>query len=105
MSYSNISAIFNIDNIGKIKTGQKAILRFDAFPYKEFGIVESKVGHISKVPGVDNSGQTVYEVQIPLEDHIVTDFSHTIKYKPNMTAQVLIITQNKTLLKRIFNQF
>lgn len=100
-----VSAIYPTGNIGKIEKGQKAILRFDAYPYKEFGSVVSKVEGISKLPSVNSEGIAKYEVKIPLDEVIITDYNDTIKYKPNMTLTTEIITEDKTVIERVFHQF
>lgn len=100
-----VSAIYPSGNIGKIEKGQKAILRFDAYPYKEFGSVISKVMSVSRVPTTNKEGVSVYEVKIPLKKVIITDYSDTIRYKPNMTIKTEIITEDKTVFERVFNQF
>jgi multidrug resistance efflux pump len=100
-----VSAIYPTSNIGKIEKGQKAILRFDAYPYKEFGSVVSRVGNVSKVPTINKEGLAVYEVKIPLEEVIITDYTDTIKYKPNMTILTEIVTEDKTVFERVFDQF
>jgi multidrug resistance efflux pump len=100
-----VSAIYPTGNIGKIEKGQKAILRFDAYPYKEFGSVIGRVGSVSKVPTINTEGMAVYEVKIPLNEVIITDYSDTIIYKPNMTIQTEIITEDKTVFERVFDQF
>lgn len=100
-----VSAIYPTDNIGKIEKGQKAILKFDAYPYKEFGSVIGRVESVSRVPTVNKEGASVYEIKIPLEEVIITDYTDTIKYKPNMTIQTEIITDDKTVFARVFDQF
>lgn len=100
-----VSAIYPSGNIGKIVKGQKAILRFDAYPYKEFGSVIGRVESVSRVPTINKEGVSVYEVKIPLDEVIITDFSDTIRYKPNMTIQTNIITEDKTVFERVFDQF
>ncbi len=100
-----VSAIYPTGNIGKIESGQKAILRFDAYPYKEFGSVIGRVESVSRVPTINKEGVSVYEVKIPLEEIIITDYNDTIKYKPNMTIQTNIITEDKTVFERVFDQF
>ena len=100
-----ISAIYPIINIGKIEKGQRAIIKFDAFPYKEYGTVSSVVKTISKMPELDRDNQPIYEIILPLQNTIVTEYNDTIPYRPNMTATIEIITQDQSILERIFNQF
>ena len=70
-----VSAIYSMNNIGKMEKGQKAILRFDAYPYKEFGSVIGKVRSISPVPSTNTEGELFYEVKIPVDEVIITDYS------------------------------
>ena len=93
-----------ISNIGKIEVGQKILIKFDAYPYKEFGIVESKVSSIGKMPELIGDGNSYYEIKTLLEEEITTDFKKVIPFKPGMTANVDIITENKTIASRILNQ-
>ncbi len=100
-----ISAILPSANIGKVEKGQKAIIKFDAYPYKEYGVVTAKVSEISKIPEIDKEGIPQYEVKISVQDTIVTDYQDTILYKPKMTVIVDVITEDKTIFGRMFDQF
>jgi multidrug resistance efflux pump len=100
-----VSAIYPTSNIGKVKKGQKAILRFDAYPYKEFGSVLGRVESISPVPSANTKGELFYEIKIPVDYVIITDYGDTIRYKPNMTLTTEIITEDKTVFARVFDQF
>ncbi len=37
-------------NFGKVDTGQQVQVRFDAYPYQEFGIINGRLNYIAKVP-------------------------------------------------------
>jgi len=104
-SENYISAIYPSLNIGKLSKGQKAIIKFDAFPYKEFGMVISEVTSISLLPEIDEDGMSNYEIVIPLSDTIITDYNKQIDIKPKMTATIEIITEDRSILQRIFDQF
>jgi len=92
-------------NIGKVEIGQKAIIKFDAYPYKEFGVVTSSVASISNIPEINEQGASLYEVKINLEDVIITDYHDTIPNRPNLTALTEIITEEKSVFSRIFEEF
>ena len=100
-----LSATYPVTNIGKIKKGQNVLIKFDAFPYKEFGMVESKVLSISRIPEMNEDMKPGYEVIIPLQDTIITDTGIRIPYRPNMTAIAEVITEDRTVFDRIFDQF
>jgi len=92
-------------SIGKLEKGQKAIVKFDAYPYKEFGVVISTVKSVSRLPEITPDNMQYYEVKIPLKDTIVTDFGELIPYQPQMTTFVEVITEDKSIIERIFSQF
>jgi len=104
-SENYISAIYPSLNIGKLSKGQKAIIKFDAFPYKEYGMVISEVASISLLPEIDEEGKSNYEIVIPLSATIITDYNKQIDIKPKMTATIEIITEDRSILQRIFDQF
>lgn len=96
----------SITGIGKIDRGDRTLLRLDPYPYKEFGSVESKVGDISLMPQVEESGENrFYTVTIPIGKTIETDYHKEIPYRPNMSGTIHIITKDKSLFYRIFEQF
>jgi len=99
-----ISAIFSSYSIGKVEKGQKVILKFEAYPYKEFGTVISTVDRISVLPEPNSQGEEQYEVRIPLEGNIVTDYGNTIPYRPKMVVVAEVITKDMTVFERMFNQ-
>ncbi len=93
-----------IHNIGKVKMGQKVLIKLDAYPHKEHGMIRSTVTSISSLPQQSQEGIYYYEVKVDVPDDLITDTGHQIPYKPNMTAQIEIITEDRTILGRIFNQ-
>ena len=84
-------------NFGKIDTGQKVQLRFDAYPYQEFGIVEGKVKYISKVPS--DSG---FLSNIELPKGLITNYEKQIQYRSGLKSQALIITKDARLIQRFY---
>lgn len=93
-----------INNIGKIEIGQKALIKLDAYPHKEYGMIVSEVAQISSIPELNDKNESYYELRIEIQDSIMTDTGKSIPYKPNMTAQVEIITEDKTVFSRVFDQ-
>ena len=84
-------------NFGKIDTGQKVQLRFDAYPYQEFGVVEGKVSYISKVPS--DSG---FLSNIELPEGLITNYQRNIQYRSGLKSQALIITKDARLVQRFY---
>ena len=81
---------------GKIKPGQSVWIRFDDFPYKEFGIVSGKVQSISQVA---REGANLVLVDIPYP--LATSFHKRLLFKQDMVGEARIVTEDIRLLGRI----
>jgi HlyD family secretion protein len=88
-----------VTNSGKLAVGQKVLLKFDNFPYHEYGIVYGKVKAISTIPK-DNS----YNLEIELPQGLKTSYGKTLDFKQEMSGTAEIVTEDLRLLERIFYQ-
>ncbi|MEM6813276.1 MAG: HlyD family efflux transporter periplasmic adaptor subunit [Bacteroidota bacterium] len=91
---------FPSENAGKVKKGDKVILKLDAYPYHEYGTVNGLVKRISEVP-VENA----YSIVISLPEKLRTNYDNKIIFKQRLTADADIITKDQSLIQRIFYQF
>lgn len=82
---------------GKVKAGQRVIIRFVNYPDQEFGIVNGKVSAISAVPNADK-----YVVEIALPYGLRTNYKKELPFHPEMKAQADIVTEDLRLIERIF---
>lgn len=92
---------------GKVKIGQKVNIRFQNFPENEFGIVRGTVENISQVPVEAVNPQTglrepSYVVSIQLPNGLNTNYNKALPFQPQMQAQADIITDDLSLLERLF---
>lgn len=85
------------DNFGKLQVGELVQLRFDAYPYQEFGYVPGRLSYISKIPS--DSG---FLANVDLPNGLVTNYRHDIQYRSGLTSQALVITKDSRLLQRFF---
>ncbi|MFB6453875.1 HlyD family secretion protein [Chitinophaga sp. Hz27] len=83
-------------NFGKVDTGLKVQLRFDAYPYQELGFVEGTINYISNV-GADSG----FLATIRLDNGLMTNNRNPIPYRSGLKAQGIVITRNMRLLQRI----
>jgi HlyD family secretion protein len=83
---------------GKVKPGQAVNIKFDNFPYLEYGMVKGNVSNISKVPQDDH-----YTVEISLPAGLNTYYGVDLNFTQNMQGQAEILTDKMRLLQRIFN--
>jgi multidrug resistance efflux pump len=84
-------------NFGKARVGQTVQLRFDAYPYEEFGSVEGKLSYISKVPS--DSG---FLANIEMPNGLRTNHGKEIQYRSGLTSKALVITRDTRLLERFY---
>ena len=85
-------------NSGKVKKGQKVLLKFQAYPFEQFGAVLGKIEYIKTVP--TDSG---YLAKIILPQGLVTNYKRPLQYRNGMIAEADIITQDMRLLDRFYN--
>ncbi len=83
---------------GKVKRGQMVNIKFNNFPYQEFGMVQAKVNSISLVPLNDE-----YILELNLPDSLVTNYNVVLPSTQKMTGTAEIITEDLPLITRLFN--
>lgn len=84
-------------NIGKIKVGQRVILKFDGYPYQEFGTMDAKIETISDIP-IDS----VYKIRVLLPSNQLVSYNKNVKIKVGMTASGEIVTEDLRLIEKLF---
>lgn len=87
-------------NFGKVDTNQIVQLRFDAYPYQEFGTISGRLKYISAIP--TDSG-FIAHVQLPFA--LITTQKKEIKYQVGLKAEALIITKDMLLIERLYYTF
>lgn len=84
-------------NFGKITTGQDVLLKFQAYPYEQFGSVRGKIEFISTIP--TDSG---YLAKVTLPKGLNTNYGKKLNYQFGLSAQAEIVTENMRLLERFY---
>lgn len=88
-------------NFGKVKKGQRVLIKFQGYPFEEFGAVEGQVATISQVPTPDNQ---FFLATLILPNGLKTSTKKQLIYKTGMTASAEIVTEDLRLFERIFYQ-
>ncbi|WP_430973481.1 HlyD family secretion protein [Sunxiuqinia rutila] len=83
---------------GKVKPGQVVNIRFDNFPYMEYGMVRGVVKSISLVSSNDN-----YIAEIDLPQDLITNYGIPLTFSQEMKGEAEIITEDLRLIQRFFN--
>ena len=84
-------------NFGKVKTGQQVLLKFQAYPFEQYGTVFGKIDYISTSPS--DSG---YLAKVILPNGLLTNYKKPLQYRNGLFAQADIITENMRLLERFY---
>lgn len=83
---------------GKVAIGQKVNIRFDNFPYMEYGFLKGTVKSISLMPNNEN-----YVVEVQLPQDMKTNYNIPLKFSQEMKGSAEIITEDLRLIQRFFN--
>lgn len=100
-----------VTGAGKIVKGNTAHIYLDEWPYKEYGIIEAQVEKIAAMAQKTGDGYH-YNVRLSLpfctkntpSDSIRTTYGEAIPFHQNMTGSASIITEDKSILERVFSQ-
>lgn len=97
---SNIIGRMNlpVSGSGKVAVGQKVNIRFDNYPYMEYGFVKGTVKNISLVPSND-----VYTVEVEMPQDLKTSYNVKLKFSQEMKGKAEIVTNDLRLLQRLIN--
>ena len=87
------------NNFGKIKLGQKVLLKLPSYPFQEYGAIEGQLDFISNIPS--DSG---YMAKVSLPLGLVTNYKRPVQYREGLTAMGEIITEDMRLSDRLINQ-
>ncbi len=85
-------------NFGKVKIGQEVLLKFQAYPFEQYGSVVGTIDYINKTP--TDSG---YLAKVVLPKGLTTNYNKPLQYLNNANATAEIITENMRLLQRFYN--
>lgn len=83
---------------GKVKVGQRALVRLISFPDHEFGYLEGRVERISDTPSAEGN----YVVEIHLPKGLVTNSGVQLPSNRRMQGSADIIIDDIRLLVRLF---
>ena len=87
-------ALLPMQGSGKVRTGQRAVIRLTGFPEQEYGRMEGKVVSISPVP--DEEGNYVVEIHLTR----MSDKQPPLLKVMDGTAEIII--REQSLLERLF---
>jgi multidrug efflux pump subunit AcrA (membrane-fusion protein) len=91
--------IINIPSqgVGKIKTGQEVRIKFNNYPYQEYGQVYGTIKNISLLANEDT-----YRAEVELPKGLTTSYNKLLDYSPEMMGSAEIITEDLSMMERTF---
>ncbi len=88
-----------VEGSGKVKAGQAVKIKLDHFPYQEYGLLEGTVTEVSLVPNKGN-----YLISVSMDNQLTTSYNISIPFKQHLSGSASVITEDLSLLQRIFGQ-
>lgn len=92
-------SLVSVHNMGKLKKGQTVLIKLDDYPYQEYGFLKGRVKQIAPTPNLGT-----YRVIVDLSGGLKTSFNKTLPFKPEMTGEAEIVTEDLRLAERLFYQ-
>lgn len=90
-----------VKNSGKVKRGQKVIVKLTNYPFEEWGSLKGKIDTVSEVPVQDQ--KSFYVAYITLDD-FKTSYGKEIVFQQDMQGTVDIVVEELSILQRIMYQ-
>jgi HlyD family secretion protein len=103
-----LKAQMPIQESGFLKKGMTVKVKFDAYPFQEYGIVEGKVTWISpdsKVQQTPQGNIESYEMEITLDRQYVENGEKHISLIPGQTANAEVIIRQRRVIDFVLDPF
>jgi hypothetical protein len=94
--------------LGKVKTGQNALIYLNDYPSNEYGNIEGVISNLSNISSTSRTPQgamtylNMANITLKHPNELITDHQIKIPFKPSMKGRISIITEDKRLLQRMF---
>ena len=100
---SNITGRLKVasSGFGKVREGQRVIVRLNGYPYMEFGVLPGIVTSISSVPEQSSAG-LVYTVTVSFPKGMETTYHRTLSFVQKMDGEAQIVTEDMRLIEQFF---
>lgn len=87
---------------GKVQVGQAVNIKFDNYPYMEFGMVRDTIRKIALVPIKSQEG-SMYVLEVSLPERLVSTYGKELPFSQAMTGSAEIITADRRLIEQFLN--
>ena len=93
---------------GFIKLGQTVKLKFDAYPFQDYGVVEGEVSWIAPTSKIQETIQgtvKVFELEIVIDHPYINHKNGQIVLTPGQTATAEIVVRQRSVMDFILEHF
>ena len=87
-----------VANSGKVQKGQTVLIKLHNYPHQEYGTIKGKLESITSVPK-----EELYTIKVALPNQLRTSSGKELEPRNELTGIAEIITEDKSLLNRIFH--
>jgi HlyD family secretion protein len=87
---------------GLVEEGMPVKVKFDAYPYQDYGVIEGEVTSISADAKADEQLGSVYQVEVELDRNYVSENRRKIPFKAGQTATAEIVTRRRRIIDVLF---
>lgn len=87
-----------ITRSGKVKRGQRVNIKLSNYPFQEYGMLKGNISNISLIPDSEH-----FYIDVALENQLITTYELSLNMKHGLVGTAEIITNDVTLLERLFN--
>lgn len=92
-----LSAALPNQEAGLVRVGMPVQVKFDAFPYQDYGIAVGRIDSISPDAEVDQQLGAVYRIEVSLDEDSVTSDRQRIALRAGQTAKAEIVTRQRRI--------
>ena len=103
-----LKASMPIQDSGFLKVGMPVKVKFDAYPYQEYGIVEGKVTWVSpdsKIQQTPQGNSESFELDIALSQQYVDNGEKRVSLAPGQTADAEVIIRQRRIIDFVIDPF
>ncbi|MGB3637832.1 MAG: HlyD family efflux transporter periplasmic adaptor subunit [Rivularia sp. (in: cyanobacteria)] len=103
-----LKASMPIQDSGFLKVGMPVKVKFDAYPYQEYGIVEGKVAWVSpdsKMNQTPLGNSESFELEITLEQQYVDNGEKRVSLMPGQTADAEVVIRQRRIIDFVLDPF
>ncbi len=86
-------------NLGKLREGQNVLIKLQGYPFREYGMVEGSLSHLSLTPDADGA----YWGYVDLPHGLRTRYGQQLAFRNGLSGTAEIITADRRLAERLID--